>query len=335
MLNCRRRLKRILLSGCVLLLFIAFRVAQANSGPVSHDGSPPITTPANEAFHAIAQPPTDAMGENLADPTSPAYAEWMIWQLNQYRAQQQNLPPLKADPALMKAAQDYAARLALGNFFGHSDPDFGCNRPSDRAVAAGYVQWTVIGENLAAGYTTPEAALDALKRSPGHNAAILSPEFREIGIGYYYEAEDAPNVRQNGPCPYTGVGGPYRHYWVQLFGARTSNGIPVLPVIINGEAISTTQRQVDVYIHGTTGGSVWVQWMRFSEDNASWSAYEPYAPRKTLTLSGGSGLKTVYVQLMIGSTIQTASDTIYLQDTEAPSDPLLSPRVFIPIVRQE
>ncbi len=334
MLNHRRhrhRLKRVAIPGCAVALFIALSVAQASGNAALLSEIFPEPTPvASGMVHAIAQPFLDRT--TAADSTSPAYVEQMIWQLNQYRAQQ-NLLPLKVNPALMQAAQDYAARLALGNFFGHYDPDFNCSRPSDRATNAGYTQWNTIGENLAAGYPTPESALDALRRSAGHNAAMLSSDFREVGIGYYYEQNDAANVRQNGACPYTGVGGPYHHYWVQLFGAHSNNGVPVFPVVINGEAVSTTQRLVDIHIHGAVGGAVWVQQMRFSEDNATWSPYEPYKPHRIFPLSRGAGLKTVYVQLAIGDIVQTSSDSIYLADNGEPDLPML-PRAFIPIANR-
>lgn len=336
MLNHRchqRRLKRVAIFGGAIASFIALSAAQVNVGAALRGEILPEPTPiVSETAHAVAQPFLDHTIEADADGASPTYVEEMVWQLNQYRAQQ-NLLPLKVNPALMQAAQDYATRLALGDFFGHYDPDFNCNRPSDRAAAAGYTQWNVIGENLAAGYPTPESALDALKHSAGHNAAMLSADFREVGIGYYYEQNDAANVRQNGACPYTSVGGPYRYYWVQLFGARSNNGIPVFPVIINGEAVSTTQRLVDVHIHGAVGGTPWVQQMRFSEDNVTWSPFEPYSPHRAFLLSRGAGLKTIYVQLMSGSAMQTSSDSIYLVDDGEP-DPPMPPRAFIPIVNR-
>lgn len=336
MLNHRRhqrQWKRVAILGCAVALFIALSAAQVNVsaallGEIFPE-SPPV---ASETAHAVAQPFLDHTTEADVDSDSPDYVEQMIWQLNHYRTQQ-NLLPLKVNPALMQAAQSYAERLALGNFFGHYDPDFNCNRPSDRAAAAGYAQWNVIGENLAAGYPTPASALDALKRSPGHNAAMLSTDFREVGIGYYYEQHDAANVRQNGACPYTGVGGPYRYYWVQLFGARSNNGVPVLPVVINREAVSTTQRLVDVHIHGAVGGTPWVQQMRFSEDHLTWSLYEPYSSHRAFLLSRGTGLKTIYVQLVSDSVVQTSSDSIYLVDESEP-DPPMPPRAFIAIVNR-
>ncbi|BCX04669.1 MAG: hypothetical protein KatS3mg053_2607 [Candidatus Roseilinea sp.] len=336
MLNHRRhrcRLKRVAIFGCAIALFIVLSAMQANvSAALLGEIFPEPTPPTSETAHAVAQPVLDQTTEADADGASPAYVEQMIWQLNQYRIQH-NVPPLKVNPALMQAAQSYAERLALGNFFGHYDPDFNCNRPSDRAAAAGYTEWNVIGENLAAGYSTPESALDALKRSAGHNATMLSVDFREVGIGYYYEQNDAANVRQNGACPYTGVGGPYRHYWVQLLGARSNNGVPVFPVVINGEAVSTTQRLVNLHIHGAVGGNTWVHQMRFSEDNATWSPYEPYHPQRPFLLSAGAGLKTVYVQLIAGVTVQTSSDSIYLADS-GETDPSMPPRAFIPIVNR-
>ncbi|MCS6849520.1 MAG: CAP domain-containing protein [Anaerolineae bacterium] len=316
-------------------MFIAFRAAQASSSAallsdIAPPPSPTSTPTASETTGAVAQPLLDQTSEADVAGASAAYAEQMIWQLNQYRAEK-NLLPLKVNPALMQAAQDYAARLALGNFFGHYDPDFNCNRPSDRAAAAGYTQWNMIGENLAAGYPTSESALDALKRSAGHNAAMLSADFREVGIGYYYEQNDAANVRQNGACPYTDIGGPYRYYWVQMFGARSNNGVPVFPVVINGEAVSTTQRVVDLHIHGVVGGKTWAQQMRFSEDNVNWSPYEPYNPHRPFLLSPGTGLKTVYVQLMSDGIVQTSSDSIYLVDNGELASPM-SPRAFVPVV---
>lgn len=269
--------------------------------------------------------------------TEGAFTEQMVVLVNQFR-QQNNLPPLKIDPSLTSAAQSYASRLGAGNFFGHLDPDFNCNKPSDRAVAAGYANWATMGENIAAGYPSPQAAFDGLANSAGHRANMLNAAYRDIGAGFFLDENDAANVRQNGNCPYTANnGGPYRFYWSQEFGARWRNGTPVLPVIINGEAVSTAQRQVTLYIYGSLQGQpVWAKQMRFSENNTNWSAYEPWAATKTYTLSAGAGVKTVYVQLTDGVTTQMASDTITLADGSSaqpqPAPASLPARAFVPIV---
>jgi uncharacterized protein YkwD len=267
-----------------------------------------------------------------ASPTAPAptYVEQMVVLVNQFRAEN-GLPPLKAVPELTKAAQDYVIRLAGANFFGHNDPDFACNKPSDRAVAVGYTNWTNIGENLAAGYSTAESAINAFKNSPGHRAAMLSPNFRDFGVGYFYDASDAANVRQDGSCPYGGSGGPYRYYWAQEFGSRYKDGSPHLPIIINAEAVSTTQRQVTIHVYGGIyGQTTWARQMRFSTDGTNWSAYEPWATSKTLSLPAGPGMKTVYAQITNGSSTQTVSDSIFLDEPFTP-DPRMIVRAFVPI----
>jgi hypothetical protein len=204
-------------------------------------------------------------------------------------------------------------------------------------VAAGYNNWATVGENIAAGFPSPQAAFDGLAGSPGHRANMLNPGYRDIGAGFFFDQNDAANVRQNGDCPYTANNaGPYRYYWTQEFGARWRNGMPVLPVIINGEAISTSQRQITLYIYGGFEGQpTWARQMRFSEDNATWTAYEPWAPSKSYILSAGAGVKTLYVQLTNGAITQTMSDTIRLADNSnpqpQPAPTNLPARAFVPL----
>jgi hypothetical protein len=70
--------------------------------------------------------------------------------------------------------------------------------------------------------------------------------------------------------------------------------------------------------------------MRFSEDGATWTPYEPWTPNRPFDLAPGGGFKTVYVQLTDGSATQTVSDMIYLHDADSPG-PAVAPRAFIPI----
>jgi uncharacterized protein YkwD len=108
--------------------------------------------------------------------------------------------PLTLSVELTVAAQSYSAVLASSDCFEHTCgpmPDF-----ADRDTAAGYVGWTAIGENLAGGYTTPEAVVAGWMASPGHRANILSASFTEIGVGV------ATGSRRFGMC------------WTQEFGSR-------------------------------------------------------------------------------------------------------------------
>ncbi|NLL38046.1 MAG: hypothetical protein GX254_00460 [Clostridiales bacterium] len=60
------------------------------------------------------------------------------------------------------------------------------------------MKYKAAGENLAYGFKTPEAMIEAWMNSESHRANILDPDFTYIGIGYY--------VNENG-----------RGYYSQLF----------------------------------------------------------------------------------------------------------------------
>ena len=141
--------------------------------------------------------------------------------INQYRAQN-GLSGLILSQELDQTADKYANRMATGDFFSHTDPNG--STPFTRMRAEGY-QYTTAGENIAAGYATPESVVQGWIDSPGHRANILNPNYKHMGIGYAYLANDTGSVN-------------YRHYWVQTFGAGdTDYGVyaaettDVLPVI--------------------------------------------------------------------------------------------------------
>ncbi|MHC4600474.1 MAG: IPT/TIG domain-containing protein [Planctomycetota bacterium] len=116
--------------------------------------------------------------------------------VNQERAAR-GLDPLVANGILTQAARDHSQDMIDRDFFDHVNPDG--LAPWDRAMALGYPS-SFVGENIAAGYATPQAVMDAWMNSPGHRANILDPNFTEIGIG-----------RRDG--------GSMGAYWTQVFGA--------------------------------------------------------------------------------------------------------------------
>ncbi len=89
--------------------------------------------------------------------------------------------------------------------------------------------------------------------------------------------------------------------------------------MINSGATYTNSTAVSLTLSATDAGSGVYQ-MRFSNDNASWSAWEAYGTSKSWTLVGGDGTKYVYVQYRdnAGNASGSVNDTIYL-DTVAPS----------------
>ena len=127
--------------------------------------------------------------------------------VNQERTKQ-GLNPLSLSEKLDKTADLYSARMANGDFFGHVDPQTGSS-VATRVSAQNY-QWTTVGENLAAGYSTPQAVFQGWMNSNGHRANILNPNFTHMGLGYTDLVNDGGSVN-------------YHRYWVQVFGAGDPN----------------------------------------------------------------------------------------------------------------
>ena len=128
-----------------------------------------------------------------------------VLELTNVERQNAGLAPLTLSPQLNDAAQHYSEVLASDGCFGHTCgpvPDM-----TQRDALAGYSGWSAIGENIAAGYASPEAVVAGWMASPGHRENILSPDYREIGIG-------------------VSAGGEYGVYWTQEFGGR-GGGAPV------------------------------------------------------------------------------------------------------------
>ena len=61
-----------------------------------------------------------------------------------------------------------------------------CDRPLSHDGWEAYFQGTryqVMGENLAKGFKSPNAAVDGLLHSPPHRANILKRDYTQVGIG--------------------------------------------------------------------------------------------------------------------------------------------------------
>ncbi|WP_165452121.1 S-layer homology domain-containing protein [Paenibacillus thalictri] len=90
---------------------------------------------------------------------------------------------------------------------------------------------------------------------------------------------------------------------------------PTGTLSINGGAQNTSSVSVNLTVTGSDGtGSGGLQ-MRFSNDNVTWSSWEPLAATKAWTLSAGSGAKTVSMELKDAAgnvTLTALSGTITL-----------------------
>jgi uncharacterized protein YkwD len=109
--------------------------------------------------------------------------------VNQERTSR-GLAPLKLNRRLSNAAAGHARDMVALNYFSHDSLD-----GKDfvyRIRKAGYMaprSFPTLGEDLAWGsgtLGTPGAIVQSWMASPGHRANILSPKFREAGIGVAY-----------------------------------------------------------------------------------------------------------------------------------------------------
>jgi len=105
---------------------------------------------------------------------------------------------LRRNRALDVAAQRHTLRMARANTLSHQLP--GEASLGVRVRRAGY-SWTLVGENVAAGYPTAEAVVRGWMNSSGHRRNILNCRFRHIGVGYAVSDRGTP-------------------YWTQVFGRR-------------------------------------------------------------------------------------------------------------------
>ena len=132
-----------------------------------------------------------------------AYEVWEI--VNEARADA-GCAPLALNHQLTEAANNHTLDMAYNDFFSHTGSNG--SSPWQRIIATGY-QYSAAGENIAAGYATPEAVMAGWMNSSGHRANILNCNFQEIGVSHVYLSPDTGNVN-------------YHHYWTQVF-ARPAN----------------------------------------------------------------------------------------------------------------
>ena len=89
---------------------------------------------------------------------------------------------LVVSPTLTAAAEWKARNMAAYDYLDHDDPAPDARTADERLVACGYpaTEW---GENIATGYATAQAVVDAWLASPEHRANIERPEYRATGVG--------------------------------------------------------------------------------------------------------------------------------------------------------
>ncbi len=137
----------------------------------------------------------------VAAPSAPTNVErrtaleaGVVREMNRVRATN-GLRPLRAAPSLRTAARSHSRAMLDHGFFSHDSADgtaFG-DRIKRYYTNRGWMRWSV-GEALLSSQGSvvdARAVVAAWLESPPHRAIILSPTWREVGIGALY-APTAP-----------------------------------------------------------------------------------------------------------------------------------------------
>jgi len=111
--------------------------------------------------------------------------------------------PLTLNGKLNLASYRHAFDMATNNYFSHTSLDG--STPWQRLARVGYT-YRSASENIAAGYSTPAAVVAGWLKSEGHCRNIMSPNVRELGVGYAYTTTSN-----------------FKSYWVTMFGTPTTN----------------------------------------------------------------------------------------------------------------
>ncbi|XZN89893.1 MAG: CAP domain-containing protein [Microcoleus sp.] len=159
-----------------------------------------------EQINNAATQPLDILNEGgltperFASATNQSFVDKVL-ELTNIERTKFGLSPLTFNAQLLNAAANHTENMALQDFFSHTGKDG--SSIGSRITATGY-KFSAAAENIAAGSSTPEQVVASWMNSAGHRANILDPKLKEIGIGYYFLANDTGTENWN-------------HYWTQVF----------------------------------------------------------------------------------------------------------------------
>ncbi len=120
------------------------------------------------------------------------YVRRVVALVNEERTKAGLLPLEKSDEVSSAAA---VRAQELPSSFSHTRPDGSAYRTVLEQIG---IRYRSCGENVAYGYSTPEAVMSAWMGSEGHRDNILNEGYTNIGVGYFMDS--------------SGLG-----YWTQIF----------------------------------------------------------------------------------------------------------------------
>ena len=111
----------------------------------------------------------------ISSASRPALQAAVVCLINRQRTKR-HLPRLHESSRLNRSAQGWTNTMVRHGGFTHGG-NFSAR------ISAGGFNWSMVAENIAAGFDTPAAVVRAWMASPGHCTNILSPSFKDVGTG--------------------------------------------------------------------------------------------------------------------------------------------------------
>jgi uncharacterized protein YkwD len=179
--------------------------------------------------------------------------------INDYR-KSKGLGTLALTQTLGAASEHHSESMASYSYFDHwLIPEN--IKWSTNMINYGYDYNTYRGENIAAGMSTALRVVEAWKGSRLHNDAMLSPNFKAIGVGHYYSAAS-----------------PYDHYWTTDFGGYVDGAAKTCPGSSDG-GITASKGALRVYNTGRTSNSRVGRYCLDGRQDTSWYTISTDVPR--------------------------------------------------------
>jgi uncharacterized protein YkwD len=143
---------------------------------------PPLLGGGKQRKQEVATTPSETKARAGACPTALTEAA-VRCEINAIRVAH-GLRPIRTTKALRVAADRHSEDMVRRHYFAHVSPSG--QTLTDRARRAGYDDFARLGENIGWGsgsLATPAAIVRAWMNSPPHREIILTPGFRDAGVG--------------------------------------------------------------------------------------------------------------------------------------------------------
>lgn len=164
---------------CTFVFLLSLSAALTISAAAS-DADVLKARPSRPAFAASADTAQSSAQTTASSSTVSSYAREVCALVNVERAKY-GLDALTLDATLCSCAQRKSQDMHDLGYFSHTSPTYGTPFEMMRLLGVTYAH---AGENIAMGYSSPQAVVDAWMHSSSHRAIILSASYRTTGVGY-------------------------------------------------------------------------------------------------------------------------------------------------------